>query len=348
MEHDKMFEYDSSLGWRFIPNKKGTIIYPDEAHHYMKTNNIGFRDSAIPNANDTINKILVLGDSFVSNISVKDEEVFTEVLEKNVNNTAVLNFGVNGYGQLQEYLVAKEWGPKIKPDLVILMIYVRNDFTDNFTDNNWGNTQLNYNRPSASWNENNQDLVIEEVSPIKEVVSETSGKIYHKLHLYHFVKTRINVIRAKFSKNKRIKPSFFTPPELYLCKSEFSENTKLMYLRMERILLKISNYIRETETPLLFVIAPSIVQVEDELWKSTVASISENKEEYIRSLPNDLLMSFAKENNLQMFDLLPILQLETRKGKKLYNPKEQHWTAEGNLIVAQSLLKYLRNTSLVK
>ena len=76
-----MFECDTDLGWKFISNKAGYIIYPGEAHHYIEINSIGFRDDPLPPDHDNYRKILVLGDSFVSNISVEDNEVFTEVLE---------------------------------------------------------------------------------------------------------------------------------------------------------------------------------------------------------------------------------------------------------------------------
>jgi hypothetical protein len=122
MEHDKMFEYDPYLGWKFISNKKGAIVYQGETRHYIETNYIGFRDDPPPPDQDKIRKILVLGDSFVSNISVKDSEVFTEVLEQRLKNTAVLNFGVNGYGQVQEYLLLQKWLRKIDLFVMILMI----------------------------------------------------------------------------------------------------------------------------------------------------------------------------------------------------------------------------------
>ena len=80
MEHDQMFEYDPDLGWRFVSNKRGAIVYADEARHWIKTNSLGFRDNSPPENNDSNKKIMVIGDSFVSNIAVKDSEVFTEVM----------------------------------------------------------------------------------------------------------------------------------------------------------------------------------------------------------------------------------------------------------------------------
>ena len=113
---------------------------------------MGFRDHA-PSANKK-RKLLVLGDSFVSNISVKDNEVFTEIMEDQLKKYDVLNFGVSGYGQVQEYLLLQQLIKTIKPDIVLLIIYVQNDFTDNIGPY-WG-----YSRPYASLEGEDSILVI--------------------------------------------------------------------------------------------------------------------------------------------------------------------------------------------
>jgi hypothetical protein len=353
MEHDKMFKYDPSLGWRFISNKKGAIVYPGEARHYIETNYIGFRDDPPPPDKDNLRKILVLGDSFVSNIQVKDSEVFTEVLEQRLKNTSVLNFGVPGYGQIQEYLLLQKWLRKINPDLIILVIYISNDFNDN-VGGYWNGSYWNYPRPSASWSEEDRTLKINPPpQPTKEATSEPFWKcffFYRKSHCYTFLDRRIHFLITKFSQadQSEHKPSLYTPSELYLCRSQPSENTKLMYRTMEELLLRIAGYADEIGVPLVFAIATSMVQVEDELWSSTVLNYGGKLEDYIRTLPNDKLMQFAEKNNLLMIDLLPILQSEAKKGKTLYNRREGHWNSDGNRVVAGSLLGYLKAKSLIE
>lgn len=346
-DKSKMFEYDSSLGWKFTSNNKGLIVYPSETHHYIETNSMGFRDNPLPPDQEKIKKIIVLGDSFVTNLSVKDSEVFTEVLEQSLKNTAILNFGVNGYGQIQEYLLLQKWHRKINPDLIVLVIYIRNDFNDNM------GGYWKYPRPFASWSEDDQTLKINpppQPTPTKEATSEPFWKFYKKLHLYHLIEPKIRFLTTKFSQaiQSEYKPSLYTPPELYLCRSQPSENTKLMYRTMEELLLRIARYADEITVPLVFAIAPSIVQVEDKLWSYIVLNSGGKQEDYIRTLPNDKLMQFAEKNNLIMIDLLPILRSETKKGKTLYNRKEQHWNSNGNKVVAHSLLDYLKTKSLIE
>jgi len=81
------------------------VLTPGAVANTIQTNSLGFRDHAPPS--NKKNRIMVLGDSFVSNVSVKDDEVFTEIMETRMKDSDVMNFGVNAYGEVQEYLLLK-------------------------------------------------------------------------------------------------------------------------------------------------------------------------------------------------------------------------------------------------
>ncbi len=117
---------------------------------------------------------------------------------------------------------------------------------------------------------------------------------------------------------------------------------------MEKLLLKIVAFGKERNMPVVLALAPSIIQIEDEVWKSLLDEYHEVEENYSRSLPNDRLMKFAEMNNLMMLDLFPILRKESKKNKKLYHAVEQHWTKEGNQVVAMSLMQYLKAKALIE
>ena len=141
--------------------------------------------------------------------------------------------------------------------------------------------------------------------------------------------------------------SLYTPPELYLCRRELSERTELMYRTTEALLLRLAQYAEERDAPMVFVVAPSLVQVDEDLWFSTLADYGENPADYSRSLPNSRLMRFAEENDLLMLDLLPILESELKQGRQSYNPEQEHWNSQGNRIVAGALLQYLESRGMV-
>jgi hypothetical protein len=331
--------FDQTLGWRFIPNKSGSIVYRGEASHYIKINPSGFRDDPIPKNNHDVRKILVVGDSFVSNISVEHNDVFTKIMEKQMDNTSVINFGVNGYGQVQEYLLLKKFLDIVKPNFVIQLIYIRNDFLDNTSGDR------RYPCPSAEWSEKNSTIKLMPLKTVKYKRTKTKFQkaILHKFHLYFLIDHRLTVLRNKFSllKTREYQPSIGTPPELYLCSKNKSAKVDTMFKIMEQLLQKTVLLLNKNDIPFLFVLAPSFLQVDDKLWTNTLGKFVEDLEQYNQSLPNQRLVKFAKSNKMPMLDLLPILRSETKKGKILYHPNEQHWNKYGNRVVASTLLKFL-------
>jgi len=327
-DHDVMFQFEKELGWEFIPNKKGSIVYDGGIDHSIQINKEGYRDSSFEEkTNDT--KIMVLGDSFVSNISVEDDEVFTQLIENNLTHTSVYNLGVNGYGQVQEYLMLKKWLPEIQPDMIVVLIYLRNDFTDNMNQTPWL-----YPRPTVVFD---TDIPIQIIPPSTNYKKKEALPFYYKSHLYRLVKKSISNIKSASQKETNL----HTPPEVYTCRNPLSEETKMMYETMQRLLVEIDAYCKQSDIPIVFALAPSMVQIEDALW--TEVQEFDTTINLQRDLPNKSLLAFAKAHQLQMIDLMPALLTSERKGIKMYNIQEQHWTAEGNKVVAEVLARYLQN-----
>jgi hypothetical protein len=177
----------------------------------------------------------------------------------------------------------------------------------------------------------------------KRTKTKFQKAILHKFHLYFLIGHRLTVLRNKFSllKTREYQPSIGTPPELYLCSKNKSAKVDTMFKIMEQLLQKTVLLLNKNDIPFLFVLAPSFLQVDDKLWTNTLGKFVEDLEQYNQSLPNQRLVKFAKSNKMPMLDLLPILRSETKKGKILYHPNEQHWNKYGNRVVASTLLKFL-------
>ncbi len=328
-DHDQMFQFEQSLGWEFIPNNKGTIVYQGGINHTIQINDAGFRDISFKKKKGK-SKIMVVGDSFVSNISVEEAAVFTQVIEDQLEDTSVYNFGVNGYGQVQEYLLLKKWVPIIQPDTIIAIIYLRNDFTDNVNTSSWLHP-----RPSVVFDQNN---AMEIIPPSKELEKKKVLPIYYRSHLFRLVKKSVSNIKIKASFNKEVDAEFL-PPELHTCQSPFSEDTKKLYNHMQKLLLEINVLGKDFNIPVIFALAPSMAQVEDDLWTEVEQYLPSNSLQ--RDLPNQILLAFAKANQLEIIDLMPALRKATLGGLDMYNIKEQHWTVEGNKVVADEIANYL-------
>jgi len=344
-EHDKMFMYDSELGWTFRPNAKGHILYPGEASHYIETNNDKFRDNEfIIRSNKE--RILIVGDSFVSNIAVPIEMVFTEILESQLFNVDVFNLGVNGYGQTQEYLLLKDVLNRFLPSLVIVQIYIGNDFFDNLGQK-W---VREFNPPRVIIDEKRRKMEI--LPPGRYSPQITKTMIFmdflRKIHVLKFVHNRLSIIIPKikgvFSNLcalDELKVESCFVPEIMLCKREPSQNVTHMDRAMELLLVKIQELCNEKNIPVIFLLAPTFIQVNEELWTETLKKRHLDPNCFDITLPNKKLERMAIKNNFHIIDLYPRLRTETLKGRQLYNLKEHHWNREGNIIVADELKKQL-------
>jgi hypothetical protein len=302
-ESTGLFEPDKILGWRFIPSTTGSIVYQGEARHYIKTNSLGFRDDEPPDSNEEV--IMVLGDSFVSNIAVKDEEVFTELMERELKNTAVMNFGVNGYAQTQQYLILERFAKRLRPKLAIVVLYIRNDFLDNI-----GGYWL-FPRPKAFVDAKGKvQILIPMDSEEPKEHSMPLFELHRRLHSYHFVRNKWKNIMegAKKPTDNSHKPSPGTPPELYLCRKRFDAETELMFKTTEALLVKIHRFGKEHELPIVFVIAPTIYQVRGEQWSSYLNTLGLDQDDYEPGLPGKRLMKLAEREGMLMLDLLPPLR----------------------------------------
>jgi hypothetical protein len=256
-------------------------------------------------------------------------------MEHQLKNYDVLNFGVVGYGQVQEYLLLQKWIKEIKPDVVLLIIYFGNDFIDNIGAY-WG-----ISRPYASLEGQDSVLVIHpESHPQSKNQQNDSLGVFANSHLNILITRSLNKIVQEYD-------SSLAPPEFYSCQWPVSERQDLMFRIMGELLLKIANLGKENDVPVVFALAPSLVQIKDELWESFLKKNIIYQKKFLRSLPNDRLMEFGKRHDLLMLDLFPQLHQESKTNVDLYHPVEQHWTKEGNRVVANALIDYLESASLI-
>ena len=96
-------EYDPLLGWRLKPNAEGNF-FSGEFQTFIKNNEQGLRMNRTISLKKSKFRIAFLGDSNVWGFGICDKDRMSEQLEKMLNNTEVLNFGVSGYGTYQYYL----------------------------------------------------------------------------------------------------------------------------------------------------------------------------------------------------------------------------------------------------
>jgi lysophospholipase L1-like esterase len=133
-----LWEPHPYLGWFHIPNSGG--LWYSEYGEYQTDVHInarGLRDREIGYDNpQNAYRILVLGDSYAEGLHVALEETLPKQLETRLADPGhpveVINGGVSGWGTDQEAIFYAIEGFRYEPDLVLLLLFTRNDMLNNY------------------------------------------------------------------------------------------------------------------------------------------------------------------------------------------------------------------------
>ena len=129
----KLMVIDDALGWRHAANKSKPYTNEDGETVLTVQNEFGNRGPAHPiERAEGRRRVLVLGDSFTEGVQVAEEQLFTALLEASAPDLEVINTGVGGWGNVQQFLYLREEGLRFQPDHVLLMCF-ENDLDDNVT-----------------------------------------------------------------------------------------------------------------------------------------------------------------------------------------------------------------------
>jgi hypothetical protein len=103
----------------FVRDENGFILYTPEGN----------------TPPDDARRVMMLGDSFLEGHQVAPAENMSALLQNSLSTDAtppyhVLNTGRGGFSPLRYLLAYRTFAPDYQPDVVVTMVYVGNDFTD--------------------------------------------------------------------------------------------------------------------------------------------------------------------------------------------------------------------------
>ncbi len=132
----QLYRSDPRIGWSLRPDAETIFVTRNDRPIEVETNALGLRDDehTYKKPPGTF-RVLILGDSFAEAKDVELDQSFPYLIEQCLNRRVdlqieVINGGVSGYGPAEEYLFYISEGIKYDPDLVLLVTYVGNDFSD--------------------------------------------------------------------------------------------------------------------------------------------------------------------------------------------------------------------------
>lgn len=131
------YYYNSQTGTTLAPNSRMRWVSAGSYDNIVETNSLGFHDKEHKwKKKTTAFRIIALGDSYLEGLQVPVASLFSQKLEKRLEDShghemvEVINLGLSGRGPAQHYRILETIGGKLNPDLVILGVTVSNDFRD--------------------------------------------------------------------------------------------------------------------------------------------------------------------------------------------------------------------------
>jgi len=357
-ERGKFAQYDPTLGWVGKPAVTDDFQWVDTSHKVAQ-NRFGFRGVEYEQIKSDKHRILVLGDSFVWGFGVQNDQIFTNVMEKaSAGSVEVVNCGVSGYGNDQEYLYWKEHGYKWQPDEVVLVITPYTDIVDNLFDKRYG-----YAKPRFI------PVVTADAPPGKPPILKLTNvpvprggkfgpgaktRISHtpirglplRLGNLHLAKMMVNAAASKESWRRGMEDSGLIPRRLPgydweypLFETRPTQQVQQGWMMMFALMNMLKTDVEAHGAKLTVAIVPSISQVYPELWARFAAARKKgNGSPLDPENPNRRITAWCKANGVSVVDLLPALRQAGQQNSFLYFPYNLHWTAAGHLIVAEELL----------
>jgi hypothetical protein len=122
------------LGWWHVPGAEQH--WTSEGDGWIHINSRGARDIERSQQKASgVLRVAIFGDSMTEGVQVNLPQTFSQLLETQLTTALgqrveVLNFGVNGYSPLQEYLLYKNYGAEYAPDIVLHAVFLDTDVAD--------------------------------------------------------------------------------------------------------------------------------------------------------------------------------------------------------------------------
>ena len=319
--------YNAELGWQLTPGWSGTH------HHYDYDVVYDIDASGLrldPQAQKTGSRVAALGDSFTFGLGVANDETFVARLNTMSDGRLhYLNLGVPGYSTDQEWLLLKKTGKAIKPDIVLLVVYLANDLFDNSrpfplqadhakpyfrldTDRqlHLENTPVPLETKSAAArNTGLADIVLGDKKPSAPLLTRTLGQLR--------IARRLGIFQQPGSLDEGIFQVRFDPYiALFLALTDaLADSSRELGAELVIALLPGASFINQPE------------------------SLSAHYQAFLRK---QLVAGLAERPGTQVIDLASMLAAADNHSQPWYFPNEGHLTPQGHQLVARLLHEKLR------
>jgi lysophospholipase L1-like esterase len=335
-------EFDPVLGWRHRAGYVGGTRTAEYAVRFT-INEQGLRDESILYEKPAGGfRVLALGDSFLAATHVSFDQMMTKQLQSILRAQLpgrpvdVVNAGVSGYGQAQEYIYFNQEGYRYSPDLVLVVVFLGNDLIDNVRASDG-----KYDRPTFEVDSENKLVQVEWPSRDPNRRPSWDDFLARNSLAYNFLQSGVlNKFDASASQpgeNGRDSAQDF---QIY--ERRVPAKLRKSWEVTEELLATIADHATAAGARMLVVGAPSFRQLDPAVFEGLLRAESLDPSRYDVEQPSRLLRQAAERRSLPYLDLLPVLRQATERGEgQMFYPKNTHWAPDGQRVVARAIAEKL-------
>jgi hypothetical protein len=346
-----MFEPSDVLPYRLRDNFGGrlaTVDFDTQVH----INSLGYRGKEFSPVKGEAARVLVIGDSFTFGWGVNDEDTYPARLERLLAARApakrveVINAGFAAcYSPDTYYLYLKTEGLALKPDLIVVGIFVGNDLDSQFAfENEW----VEKDAAGLPVRIRNVDTQV-----VDNYLMPRRIPLRYRVPLL----SRSHVFQGLFDIWWELAPAIkawlpggaattvYAEAQAagdehvpYIYRLQYAERTEAVFARVRTLLAGMHQLAANAGIPIYFMVIPDSAQLVAGAYKGLPADMEKPQKE---------LAGFFASNGFASLDLLPALR-EQAAGRALYFPHDGHWNALGNELAAEQLAALLSKEWLPK
>jgi hypothetical protein len=342
----------ATLGHFHVPNFDGWIKAPEFTTR-VEINPRGLRDrrQSYEKSPGTF-RIVLLGDSFVEAVQVKQSEGVAERLEWALNQDAsrpveVVNAGVAAYGTTQELLLLDQMGAELDPDLVLVLFFVGNDVTNNnYRLELWDGDLALALKPYLDLRDDGSLRLIPGPPPSAQV--GPAALLRSCCALYNVIETGVyNKLDQNYPREKLEAIGGLRTPLTGLYDTQPEGEWARAWRASEALLARLRDRSAQLGAPLVVVAAPDWRALHPAAWRDELqrGNPRSNRLDSGRlriEAPTDRLGGIASRLGVSFVDLLPPLRAAMAEGAPLYLDFDKHWTAAGHAVAARAIHQGLR------
>jgi lysophospholipase L1-like esterase len=329
-----LYVADERCGFRLLRNFRGEQVC-EGGPLPIRTNALGFRGDEL--APDGL-RLLLLGDSQAFGFGAREEDAFPVVLQELYRaagvSAQVVNAAVPSQSTWGELGLLEAVFDEVRPDGVLLALYVGNDFRENLPER-FGRV----------------------ICCSGTIIAVAPGESEAWLSFKAAVLTRVRLVPVVYS--WFADPPSFEPPAgdrrqafcdrmawdtgfgLEMLRVRWSEVAQQAFDSTCRALDALRAACAVRGVPLLLAILPGPCQYSDPYWDRLVTRCGLVVDDYARDRPNRALLAWAAAKNVPAVDLLPAFVARQREKPDVLLFTDVHFSTAGHRLAAKVLAEFL-------